>query len=100
MAFESGSNPSIRSGPIADGDYLRIWIIGVTAPVAVDSFPQQVTQRSISLPMVGAIPVSGLSEIEAESAIAQVFQDKNIIQRAVVWVLRISPNEAKQNGNR
>jgi protein involved in polysaccharide export with SLBB domain len=94
--IESGQNPSIRSGPVAEGDFVRVRIFDLVAPRVVTTMVKQIgDEGTIELPLVGRPKVEGMSEAQMENAITQWYRDANLIHSAMVECLRIAPEQAR-----
>src|SRR5688500_12630275 len=67
VRVEAGSNPSIKSGPIAEGDFIRISIVDLVGPGVESTYVSKVPEGGmVSLPHVGLVRLSKMTEAEAE----------------------------------
>lgn len=79
---------------IGRNDLLSISISEVAGPGVESVKTSRVSESGmVSLPLIGTVKASGLTEAELEKAVAQVYRDKNLIQNAQVSVTVI---EARQ----
>lgn len=72
---------------IGKNDLLSISITEVAGPGVESVKTSRVSESGmVSLPLIGTVKATGMSEAELEKSIAQAYRDKNIIQNAQVSV--------------
>jgi hypothetical protein len=96
---ESGEMPTAHSGSAEPGDFYRICIydakrgehsttsviqVGTDGMASISIFPKPVQ-----------IKVAGLGEYEIEQALVTTFRTERLLGQADLWVVRISPSEAR-----
>jgi polysaccharide export outer membrane protein len=75
---------------ISPNDVLQISLTDLVVPGQETYKTQRVSQSgNISLPYVGQVKASGLTEAQLEEAIAQAYRDKNIVQNMQVSVTTV-----------
>ena len=95
IRIESGTNPSMKSGPIAEGDFIRVSIVDLVGPGVESSIVSKVPEGGmVKLPEVGLVRLSKMTEAEAEKAIQVAYRKANLIPNAQVGVQRITEKEA------
>lgn len=88
-AAESQTKP----GPIAIGDKLQITVFDLVAQGQRCTLYAQVAEDgTVVLPFAGAIKISDVSEADANEVISKQMEAKQVIQGAVVSVLRLEPD--------
>ncbi len=93
---ESGTNPSMRTGPIAADDYVRIEITDLVGPGIVTTKKVQVSKDGTAkLPLVGAVSIVKLTEAQAAKAVQKAYRQAKLIPNAAVTVRRIREVDAK-----
>jgi protein involved in polysaccharide export with SLBB domain len=86
--------PSKTDYVIGPNDLLSISITEIAGPGAESVKTTRVSESGrVSLPLVGSVPASGMTEADLEKSIAQKYREANIIQNAQVSVTVI---EARQ----
>ncbi len=104
IRIESGSAPSIRSGPIQSGDYLEFTMWGLRAGSEPTRKVLQVDAKGeIALPLLGKFKIKGMDANSAEVAIERAYKpyhDRNKIDAPVVCIRRISQSEIIDNALR
>ena len=89
---ERAAAASVGPGPIAPGDVLRVSVLELLGPGR-----EQVRRLHVSddggagLPLLGQTRVAGMTEAEAEAAVSKAYQEAQLVDRAVVSVLRVKP---------
>lgn len=92
--WEAAATSNAPSGPLRTGDFVRIVLSDLRGPGLETVVNTQVDEQgNIDLPMVGAVKVGGLSEINAGAAINRTYRDANLISNAGATVLRTGAAE-------
>lgn len=91
--LESGSAATVKPGPLNRGDRLRITIYGLVAQLQQPTTVLAMIgdDGSIELPVAGELKLAGLTEAEADKAIATLYRERGAVQGAIVSVLRLAP---------
>jgi protein involved in polysaccharide export with SLBB domain len=95
--IEAGDHPSVRPGPAAAGDLIQIMIFGLSGPGDADPHCLRIDEDgTIALPYLGLLHVAGLDERGIEREISKAYRDANLIQHAVVGVLKVQDADRSQ----
>jgi len=87
---EPAARSRVKPGPIAKGDLLSVVAYDVLGPGVRAEFEVRVgPDGAIGFPLVGAVPVAGLSEAKVVDAIAKAVHDKNIMPSLTASVRRL-----------
>ena len=96
VRIESGKAPSARSGPAIVGDFLHIEIADLVGPGVMTTITDRVPDAGlIEFPQAGPLKVKGMSEVEIEQEIHDLYRRKNLLPNAQVTVQRITEQAAK-----
>ena len=96
---EAFDNASVRVGPIAAGDSVRIRMWDVEAVGQETAIVQLVPPDGrLKFPVLGLLPVTGLTEFQAEQAISRAYREANLVTRLLLTVERISAAEVAAGG--
>lgn len=86
----SAAETRVKPAVIANGENLRITLFDITGPNdRLEVLAQTADDGTIVLPLVGALKLAGLTEMQADDAVRKAMRDKNIIENATVSVLRL-----------
>jgi protein involved in polysaccharide export with SLBB domain len=89
---ESGRQPSIKPGAIAAGDVVRVQVLDLLGQGVWTTLLLHVSPAGeIGLVHLGQLRVAGLTELQAEKAIAEAYAQADILRNPQVNVLRIAP---------
>jgi len=93
--MESGTGPSVRPGPIAAGDFLRIEIGDLEGPGVVKTLTPTVPQDGVvALPKLKkGLQMIGLSEPDAEVAVKMAYREAQLMPNAMITVQKIAAKE-------
>jgi protein involved in polysaccharide export with SLBB domain len=88
---QSADQADVKLGPVAPGEVLRVGITDLAGPGVETVKAVRVDDKGlITMPLVGAVKVDGLTESAVASAIAKAYRDRNLIASANVTVLKIN----------
>jgi protein involved in polysaccharide export with SLBB domain len=91
--IEAGSRVATpTAGRLAGGDLVAVTVDDLTGPGATAEFRSHVgANGDVVIPVVGALKLEGLTEAQAEQAVAKEFQTRGVIRDAVVGVRVVAP---------
>jgi protein involved in polysaccharide export with SLBB domain len=84
-------NSQVQPGPMGVGDTLKISVLDPATPALprwshINAVLAQ--EGTVTIPVVGAVKVLGLTEGEAASVIAKAYEENNVLKQPMVIVLR------------
>jgi protein involved in polysaccharide export with SLBB domain len=87
---EPAARSGLKAGPIGKGDLLSVVAYDILGPGVRAEFEVRVgMDGAIGFPLVGAVPVEGLSEAKAVEAIANAVRAKNVMSSLTASVCRL-----------
>jgi protein involved in polysaccharide export with SLBB domain len=89
--MERAEAASVKPGPIAPGDVVRVSIVELQGPGLEQVHNLHVSEAgNIGLPYLGQTKVGGMTEIEAEGAVVQAYRGKGLVHDYVpISILRV-----------
>jgi protein involved in polysaccharide export with SLBB domain len=91
VRLEGADQADVKLGPIAKGEVLRVGVSEVAGPGQVLTKTVRVDDEGrVQMPLVGPVKVEGLSENDATAAVAKRYREMNLIQSAMVTVLKVN----------
>ena len=95
--IEAGSRVSANLARLNKGDLVAVTVDDLTGAGVTSEFRAHVgADGELPVPLIGAPKVDGLSQIQAEQAIAREFQNRGVLRDAIVGVRVIEPADASQ----
>jgi len=95
--IEAGSRVSANLAKLNKGDLVAVSVDDLTGPGVTSEFRAHVgADGELPVPLIGAPKVDGLSQIQAERAIAKEFQNRGVVRNAMVGVRVIEPADASK----
>jgi protein involved in polysaccharide export with SLBB domain len=97
--IESAVSADVTLGPIAAGDVLRLTVGELTE--AWGESVKHVTVGAggeVAVPLIGRVKVAGLTEAQATAAIVKAYRDRNVMNSALVTVLKVNPATRLSDG--
>ena len=88
--MESGRAATVKPGPIAPDDVVRVSVVGLLGPGVEQVRNLHVSEAgNVGLPFLGQTKLAGLSESDAEAAVLRAYRDTGVIEHTLVSVLRV-----------
>ena len=94
--LETAAAASVPAGKIAPGDRICVRIFDLHPNVEESRVFNVSDGGSVGLPLLGQFKLGGLTEAEAEQAIARTLEEKSIARNTPVSVLRLGPNQPSE----
>ncbi len=91
--LETGKSVSISSGPIAVDDRLSVRIFDLVPDIEECRILKVSEGGKVGLPLLGQFKMAGLTEADAEIAIARAFEQQFELKNIPVSVLRLGPKQ-------
>jgi protein involved in polysaccharide export with SLBB domain len=91
--IEAGSRvKDANAGKLTKGDLVAVTVDDLTGPGVTSEFRSHVgAEGEVAMPMLGGVKLDGMTEGQAEKAIAKAYLDRSLIQNAVVGVRVVEP---------
>jgi protein involved in polysaccharide export with SLBB domain len=87
--LEEGALASIRSAPVSPGDVVFVTVFDLFSNPSETRRTYHISANGeINLPAVGAFKITGLTESQAQVAIARAYMEGNVLRNPMISVLR------------